>query len=241
MKNIGRFFSRSFHSPARATNFHRYIKNSRTSDYDVASHARNPNHRTIPPIRRILLVIKRNDFTHVVSSIDTRGWIPVHPGWSTSPCFPSQEFPTARNIVGRARRRSNTDVAQGFYDLFGRRLPSDTRYRLVPASYVRTEHRPTRQLPTPPLELTCLVTGRLDEKKTPHNGWNSRKKESFDSSVWPSGAAHSHPSFSPPVYGNWRIKVSCCSSSNYSIINRKNRYLEKTRKRENYRESKISR
>lgn len=139
MKNIGRFFSRSFHSPGRATNFHRYIKNSRTSDYDVASHARNPNHRTIPPIRRILLVIKRNDFTHVVSSIDTRGWIPVHPGWSTSPCFPSQEFPTARNIVGRARRRSNTDVAQGFYDLFGCRLPSDTRYRLLPASYVRTE------------------------------------------------------------------------------------------------------
>lgn len=238
MKNMGRFFSRSFHSPGRATNFHRYIKNSRTSDYDVASHARNPNHRTIPPIRRILLVIKRNDFTHVVSSIDTRGWIPVHPGWSTSPCFPSQEFPTARNIVHVVA--ATPTLLKGFTIYSGVDFrPTHGIAWYQPRMF--EQKRPTRQLPTPPLELTCLVTGRLDEKKTPHNGWNSRKKESFDSSVWPSGAAHSHPSFSPPVYGNWGIKVSCCSSSNYSIINRKDRYLEKTRKRENYRESKISR
>lgn len=234
MKNIGRF-----HSPGRATNFHRYIKNSRTSDYDVASHARNPNHRTIPPIRRILLVIKRNDFTHVVSSIDTRGWIPVHPGWSTSPCFPSQEFPTARNIVGRARRRSNTDVAQGFYDLFGCRLPSDTRYRLLPASYVRTEttNSTTSDAPSGADLLGRRPTGREKNSSQRVEFPKEREFRLFGLTEW----RRSFPSFSPPVYGNWRIKVSCCSSSNYSIINRKDRYLEKTRKRENYRESKISR
>lgn len=59
----------------------------------------------------------------------------MRPGWSTSPCFPRQEFLTARNIVGRACRRRNTDgLLKGFtiYSGVDFRPGADTRpYRLA--------------------------------------------------------------------------------------------------------------
>lgn len=82
----------------------------------------------------------------MLSRVSNARGIWMRPGWSTSPCFPRQEFRTARNIVGRACRRRNTDgLLKGFtiYSGVDFRSGADTRpyrlARLVPASYVRIE------------------------------------------------------------------------------------------------------
>lgn len=75
----------------------------------------------ISPIRRILLVIKRNDFTHVVSSIDAGDDQHRHVlgGGGHFGIWKTRRSKYRRTLVVSRRH----DVAQGFYDLFGCRLP----------------------------------------------------------------------------------------------------------------------